>query len=169
MNDAISAELSWVNYSSFDDAVAFIRRLGAGCLLAKLDLMEAYRAVPVHPVDQPLLAVRWGDAICINLALSFGLWSAPKIFSATTVGMLWILHSCGVEFTLHYLDDFLLLGPADSLICSQALATLMFATTWASLWRQIKRRIAFLSIEIDTVANQLRLPRNKLDRLHREI
>ena len=42
-----------------DDAVSFIQALGAGCLLAKLNLREAYRAVPIHPQDRPLLAMQW--------------------------------------------------------------------------------------------------------------
>ena len=54
VNDAISTELSLVYYASIDDAIVFIRELGKGCLLAKLDLMEAYHAVPVHLMDQPL-------------------------------------------------------------------------------------------------------------------
>ena len=56
VNDAISPELSSVCYTSINDAVAFIRELGKGCLLPKLDLMGSYRAVPVHPKNQHLLA-----------------------------------------------------------------------------------------------------------------
>ena len=63
VNNGISSELSSVCYASIDDAVFFIRHLGGGCLLAKLDLMEAYRAVQVHPSDQPLLAVKWDDSL----------------------------------------------------------------------------------------------------------
>ena len=73
VNDAISTELSSVCYASIDDAVAFIRELGKGCLLAKLDLMEAYRAVPVHPTDQHLLAMKWGGVVYIDWALPFSL------------------------------------------------------------------------------------------------
>ena len=42
---------------SLDDAVEFMLFLGQGCLMAKLDLKEAYRAVPVHPADQRLVGV----------------------------------------------------------------------------------------------------------------
>ena len=38
MNDAISCELCSVAYTSVDNAVQFVRTLGKGCLLAKLDL-----------------------------------------------------------------------------------------------------------------------------------
>ena len=47
----------------------------------KLDLQNAYRMVPVHPDDHPLLGIRWGQEVYIDTALPFGLRSAPKIFS----------------------------------------------------------------------------------------
>ena len=84
VNDAISRELCSVCYTSVDTAAELIHTLGKGCLLAKLDLREAYRAVPVHPSDQGLLAVSWRSTIYIDRALPFGLRSAPKIFSALT-------------------------------------------------------------------------------------
>ena len=161
VNDAISTELSSVCYASIDDAIAFIRELGKGYLLAKLDLMEAYRVMPVHPTDQHLLAIKWGSVVYINRALPFGLTLAPKIFSTLTDAMLWILHSRGVQIALHYLDDFLVLGPADSPSCDRYLS--VEKTDGPSTC------ITFLGIEIDTVANQLRLPRDKLDRLHAEL
>ena len=60
VNDAISKELCSIAYVSLDDAVAWIQSLGRGCLLAKLDLREAYRAIPVHPSDQRLLGFSEG-------------------------------------------------------------------------------------------------------------
>ena len=175
INDAISTELSSVCYASIDDAIAFIRELGKGCLLAKLDLMEAYRAVPVHPMDQHLLAMKWGGVVYIDRALPFSLRSAPKIFSALTDAMLWILHSRGVQFALHYLDDFLVLGPADSPSCDRSLSSLLDVCNDLGFPVAVEKTegpstcITFLGIEIDTVANQLRLPRDKLDHLHAEL
>ena len=61
----------------------FVRTLGKGCLLAKLDLRQAYRAVPAHPSDRRLLAVSWEETVYIDKALPFGLRSAPKnLFSS---------------------------------------------------------------------------------------
>ena len=123
VNDAIASELCSVSYTSVDRAVDFVRHLGEGCLLAKLDLKEAYRAVPVHPSDQRLLAVSWQGTTYLDRALPFGLRSAPKLFSALTDAMMWMLYERGIETALHYLDDFLILGPAGSPLCGQALQT----------------------------------------------
>ena len=171
VNDALSKDLSSISYTSLDDAATFIQHLGPGCLLAKLDLKEAYRAVPVHPADQPRLAVRWNNTVFLDRALPFGLRSAPKLFSALTDGLMWILHSKGVQWGLHYLDDFLLLGTAGSPDCQAALDTTLGACERLGLPVAPEKtegpctRLTFLGIKIDTVANQLRLPRDKQENL----
>ena len=58
VNDGISSALTSIQYASIDDAVQTIHRLGNGTLMAKLDLKAAYRSVPVHPDDRPLLGTR---------------------------------------------------------------------------------------------------------------
>ena len=35
--------------------------------------------IPIHPHDQPLLDVEWEGAVFSDMALPFGLRSAPKI------------------------------------------------------------------------------------------
>ena len=171
VNNAIPQELCSVTYASLDQAVAMTQPLGKGCLLAKLDLREAYRAVPVHPSDQRLLAVQWKGVTYIDRALPFGLRSAPKLFSALTDAMMWFLYERGVGAALHYLDDFLLLGPPDSASCGQALSTTL------ALCEELGFPVApektegpttvltFLGIELDTSCQVLRLPDEKRERL----
>ena len=54
----------------------------ASTLLSKLDIKNAYRTVPVHPEDRPLLGNKWQGKLFIDTVLQFGLRSAPKIFNA---------------------------------------------------------------------------------------
>ena len=103
------------------DAATIVRRLGRGTVLAKIDLLHAYRVIPVHPDDHPLLAIKWDQDIFIDAALPFGLCSAPKIFSAFADALAWVLGSRGIKWQLHYLDDFLFLGPPGSSACANAL------------------------------------------------
>ena len=91
VNDGISSTLCSLAYPSVHDAARLVRELGKGCLLAKLDLKNAYRTVPVHPDDRPLLAVQWGGDILIDGALPFGLRSAPKIFTAIADALMWVM------------------------------------------------------------------------------
>ena len=50
VKDGIPDDLCSVKYSSVDDAVAIIRSLGRDTELAKLDLKDAYRIIPVTPM-----------------------------------------------------------------------------------------------------------------------
>ena len=79
VNDAIAPKVSRMRYTSVLDTAAMIRNLGPGTLM---DLQNAYRVLPIHPDDHPLLGISWCNAIFIDTALPFGLRSAPKIFSA---------------------------------------------------------------------------------------
>lgn len=102
--------------------------------------------------------------VYINGALLIGLRSAPKIFLALADALLWIMLYNGVERALHYLEDFLVIGPpglgqcanslqADLAVCSHLGAEKMEGTSTV---------LTFLGIEIDTMASQLHLPQGKL-------
>ena len=123
VNDAISPEAAQMHYPSVLDAAAMVRTLGPGTLLAKMDLRNAYRILPVHADDHPLLAIRWGQATYVDTALPFGLRSAPKVFSAFADALAWVMQKKGVSRQLHYLDDFLFLGTPSSQECSSNLRT----------------------------------------------
>ena len=84
-----------VQYTTVDEALQIVLLLGVGALLAKFDIQSAYRIVPVHPDDRPLLAMMWKGQLYIDTALPFGLRSAPKIFSALADALEWGL-SAGV-------------------------------------------------------------------------
>ena len=42
---------------------------GRGTQLAKMDITSAYRKVPVHPEDRPLLAVQWAGQVFLGIWL----------------------------------------------------------------------------------------------------
>ena len=80
VNDGVDSRLCSISYTSVDDAVRRILRLGRGTALAKFDIASAYRVVPVHPVDRMLLGMKWRGDLYVDGALPFGLRSAPKQF-----------------------------------------------------------------------------------------
>ena len=122
VNDAIDKALCSLNYTSVDEAVAIVRTLGQGALMAKLDLKSAYRMVPVAPVDQPLLGFTWDGQTFLDAALPFGLRSAPKLFTAVADALAWAM-AVGVSHFLHYPDDFFIAGPAENPLCALHLNT----------------------------------------------
>ena len=73
-----------------------------------------------------------------------------------------------MQHAMHYLDDFLILGPAESTTCQRDLTTTL--KTCEDLGFPVApektkgptSRLTFLGIEIDSAAHQIRLPQEKL-------
>ena len=80
VNDFVGPEHSSLTYISVDEAAA-----GPGTQLAKLDISEAYRIVPVHPCHSVLLGMEWHQNCYLDCCLPFGLRSAPKLFNAVAI------------------------------------------------------------------------------------
>ena len=89
VNDGINKELCSLSYVSLDDVITCIILTGKGTLLAKMDIKQAYRNVPVHPQDRRLLGMFWKDTVYVDATLPFGLRSAPLIFQPLQ------MHYCG--------------------------------------------------------------------------
>ena len=171
VNDGIDPGLCSMSYITVDTVAKKLASLGPGALMAKVDVESAYRLVPVHPDDRPLLAIQWNGAIYGDAMLPFGLRSAPKIFSAVADALEWCFKNRGVSFVEHYLDDYILAGPPDSDQCAKDLRLIGEVCTELNVPLAEHKRegpttqLTFLGIEIDTVEGSLRLPQEKLERL----
>ncbi len=171
VNDGIDPALCSLAYTSTDDAARRILDLGKGAMLAKLDIASAYRIVPVHPDDRPLLGMAWRQQRFVDTALPFGLRSAPKIFTAVADGLMWIMYEEGVTSTLHYLDDFLFLGSPKGGECESSLRRAVEVCQRLGVPLATEkvegpnRGLTFLGIFLDTMKMELRLPEDKLHRL----
>jgi len=111
INNGIPKDLCSLNYISVDSAIQHVQQLGKGSLLAKIDIKSAFRLLPVHPSDRHFLAMKYGHNLYVDTCLPFGLRSAPKLFNVLADLLSWILHHKHITPVLHYLDDFLTLGP----------------------------------------------------------
>ena len=171
MNDGIDPELCSLSYISVGHVARVAASYPRGALLAKVDIESAYRLVPVHPLDRPLLAMEWDGHIYLDPMLPFGLRSAPKVFNALADGLEWYLHTQGIRHIFHYLDDFVIIAPPQSQECATALSILTRVCADLGVPLAEHKRdgpttcLTFLGIEVDTAASQLRLPQDKLSRL----
>eukprot|EP00731_Ephydatia_muelleri_P011099 Em0005g1685a len=151
VNDGIDPELCSLHYTSVDDMATVAAELGQGALMTKVDIEAAYRLVPVHPHDRPLLGMEWKGQIFADPMLPFGLRSAPKIFNAIADALEWYLKSQG--------------SPTR---CMRALSVMRQACVELGIPLAEHKtegpatRITFLGIMIDTTAGQLSLPPEKL-------
>ena len=172
VNDGILKEPFSVQYMRVDDVISGIMSFGRGTLLAKFDVESAYRNIPVHPEDRYLLGMKWQGSYFIDMALPFGLRSAPFIFSSVADLLEWILrHNYGLNFLLHYLDDFYTMGPPNSPACQNNLDTcLRLFRDWHIPLHPDKVEgpstcLTVLGIELDSITLQARLPRDKFVRI----
>ena len=174
VNDGISSEWSSISYPSVDHLSKLVLSEGRGSYLVKADIKEAYRMVPIHPDDLPLLGISWDNTLYLDRVLPFGLRSAPKIFSAIADAIQWMLVQQGVSRCLHYLDDFILVaGSSERADRERSILETMFRTLGVPLepskLEGPSTCLTFLGIEVDTVQLQLRLPRDKMARLILEL
>ena len=119
VNDGILKSLYHLSYISVDNAINQIIAIRPNTLLAKLDIKNAFRLLPVHPADRHLLAMEWEDVIYLDTCLPFGLRSAPKLYNILPELLAWITQHNGVTLSIQYLDDFLTMGPPHSPICNR--------------------------------------------------
>lgn len=115
VNDAIDQGECSVTYTSFDAAVGWVCRYGKGALMAK----------PVHPDSFRLLGCHWNNEFYVDQCLPMGCSISCVIFEQFSSFVEWVVREVsGVNSIIHYLDDFLCMGPAASRICAVLLATL---------------------------------------------
>ena len=133
----------------------------------------AYRLLPVHPDDKPLLAIRWKGGVYIDTRLPFGLYSAPKIFMAITDSLERIIWLQGITLVEHYLDDYIFLSWPQDASSQRDLET--FGSTCEELGVPLAghkqegpcTRLTHPGSKIDTIAGHLHLTPEKLDRLYK--
>ena len=169
VNDGIPPGYCSLRYPSIDMGIEQILDIGPGAQLSKLDIKDAYRIVPVHPDDWPLLGMQWKGQYFIDTRLPFGLRSAPKLFTALADAAQWLIQARGVKHCLHYLDDYFFVEPPHVPAQALAIATNTLAELGIPLAPDKVEGpttcLTFLGIELDTIAMTARLPRDKLERL----
>ena len=171
VNDGIREAPCSLAYVSVEDAAKGVMAKGRGALMAKVDVQSAYRNVPIHPEDRWLMGMLWEGGLYIDTALPFGLRSAPKIFTAIADAVEWIARQEGVDFILHYLDDFLVVGSPGSRECRNSLTTLLSVFNRLGLPVAMEKlegpqsHLTFLGFELDATALVIRIPPEKLTEL----
>ena len=119
--------------------------------------------------------MEWRKHVYIDTCLPFWLRSAPKLFNILADLLSWIAEQCGVSLSLHYLDNFLTMGPAFSTLCQENLA--IFQQICEELGiplvtEKIEGPLTsptFLGIVLDTFHMEARLPDDKLQRIQKEL
>ena len=173
INSGISDEYGAINYSRITEAITAVQRHGRGCLLIKRDFENAFRHIPIAPVDTPLLSFEWRGKYYAERFLPFRLRTAPYLFNLFAETFHWVLQEdlqrehISADI-VHYLDDFLAIIPPEE---SPVLYSRRFAELSDEVGLAIKESkseqgttVSFAGVEIDTVQMVIRLPPSKLDK-----
>jgi hypothetical protein len=107
-NDHIPDELKTVHYSSIDDAIEIILNMGPNASMSKTDISNAFRIIPIHPHDHPILGIRCNGCFYFDQCLPMGCASSCSILEELSCALQWIAHTKGgITHIVHALDDFL--------------------------------------------------------------
>ena len=171
INDNIPRSEATVQYETLDYVVNLVRRFGKGCLLAKADIENAFRLIPIHPADYHLLGFQWRNRFFINSSLAMGCSTSCKTFESFSCALQWIINkNMGMHNVSHIIDDFIFCGPKDNNVCMNTLQ--YFFKICKDINIPIKHSktvfpttlIQAHGCEIDTIQFEVRLPQDKINK-----
>ncbi|XP_056008909.1 uncharacterized protein LOC130051257 [Ostrea edulis] len=176
VNEHIDPILCSVHYASFDQAISLIQTSGKGALLCKIDLSSAFRLLPIHPSDFALLGMCIRDQYYFDMCMPFGCAIACSTFEKFSSFLHWLVGRKALNQNLiHYLDDFLFVGKQNTSQCLDIANN--FQATCEELGVPINHkktqgpttRLCFLGLGIDTVAQTIFIPDNKIQELQSKL
>ena len=134
--------------------------LGQGDWLIKVDLKDAYFSIPIHQSHQKYLQFQFQGKIYHFTCLSFGLSSAPWVFTKTLKPALAVLRQRGVRM-IAYIDDILIIAESrnQALEHSQVLVHLLeclgFIINTEKSVLTPHQTIEFLGLTVDSINMEL--------------
>lgn len=145
---------------------------GKNALIAKADVAESYRMVPLSPLDYPRLGFSWRGQFYFERVLVMGASSSVQIFESVSKTIQWILQTkLGVHRVSHIIDDFMFVGCANTSECADALRIFLDLCKHIGIPIKHKKTISpttcapIHGIDLDTERMEARLPVDKLAEL----
>ena len=148
--------------------------LRQGDWLTRIDLKDAYFAIPIHTQDRKFLRFLWQNRSFQFTCLPFGLSSAPRVFTKVLRPVIAFLRSKGVR-CVTYIDDILFMHQ-DKAKLSEITATavtlleaLGFLVNYTKSVLTPTQKLVFLGFVVDTLKRELGLPAEKLHKLVKDV
>jgi hypothetical protein len=136
-------------------------------LLAKTDIENAFRLMPITPADHPLLGFTWQGQYYFDKNLPFGCSSSCNLFETFSTAIHWILEKKFQAEVVHIIDDFLFVGPPAHPKCGQDLKAFLFIASDAGIPVKEEKTIMptctieFMGLILDSERMEARLPIDK--------
>ena len=161
------------SYKTVDDVCDLMT---PNSFLSTVDISDAYRGVHIYYEDRMYQGIRWnfndgqGDKVMLDTRLCFGLSSGPSVFNAISEFIVRCLSRRGFGAVINYLDDFIVVYPTLS-ECAAAQCCLISVIRQLGFGISYKKvsgvatQVRYLGIDFDSEIMELRLPKDKMDRL----
>jgi len=169
VNDHIGQEFVNVQYDSIETIIDLVQNCGPNSLMAKLDIEDGYRNVPIHPADYHFLGFVWEGQFYYDKCLPMGASSSCQIFEKLSTALQWIMMTKYKAHDMsHLLDDFFFIGPSKSnkclqdVICFERLCKRLGIPLKQSKTVYPTTKLTIYGIEIDSINMECRLPNDKL-------
>lgn len=122
VNATIPRENSTVSLDNFDNVASLVLSAGKSSLLAKADIEEAFRIIPISPLDYHKLGFKFENNFYFDRVLPMGASSSVAIFETFSRALQWFLkNNFNVTRVSHIIDDFIFVGPSASTECLNSL------------------------------------------------
>ena len=152
-------------YDTIDNVISLVKKFGKGCLLAKMDIEDAFSIIPVHPNDYHLLGFTWNNLFYYDRCLSMGA-------SSSCTALQWIMENrYGASGMSHILDNFLFVGPPNSDKCKVDLTSFLSLCKTVGIPIKTEKTewptpiITIYGFQVDSIQMECRLPVDKLHKM----
>lgn len=172
VNSYIPKEYSTVQYDTIDLIIQLVQKYGKNCLMAKTDIEDAFRIIPVNPADYHLLGFSWDNEFYFDKCLPMGASSSCQVFERLSVALQWVMQTKYKAGDMsHILDDFFFIGPADLPNCKNDLTHFLYLCKTIGVPIKMSKTqtptksIIIYGIEIDSTKMEARLPLGKVEKI----
>ena len=175
VNANIPQNLKTVKYASVRDAINILNELPSGAYMAKCDIKDAYRLIPLHPSEYPKLGMQFQGQYYYDKFLPQGCGSSCRIFEefSTALEAIFKFYNPGAK-SVHMLDDFLhiALGKHN---CEKHLQAFISLCNDIGVPLAPEKTVGpatiliFLGILLDSIARTASLPSDKLTEYREDI
>ena len=168
VNNNIPKDASTVSYSSIKDAIHLIQVCAPNAYMAKTDIADAFRLIPLHKSQHHLTGFCWEGEYYYDKCLPQGCSSSCRIFETFSTALKWILTNKNkINNVVKVLDDFLFVATSQKICHDYLEKFLILCSTLGipivphkTVWPVNK--ITFLGIELNSKVMMASLPEDKL-------
>lgn len=171
VNSFIPDSFARVQYETFDNVISLVLKHGTSCLLAKCDVKEGFRNLPVSPADYYLLGFKFDNRYYYDKVVPMGARSSCNIFEQFSTSLQWVVNSVyNFHSVTHILDDFIFVGSPASADCMRGLKAFLSLAQFIGLPIKSSKtvypttRIIVHGIFLDTQLMTATIPKDKIDK-----